>query len=113
MDLIGGVMTGKRDRTEKARDVFKRHGGILRTREALQFGIHAEVLYRMRDQGILECVTRGVYRLADENELGSPDLVAAATRAPRGVICMISALSFHNITTQIPHAVDIALVRGE
>ena len=52
MDLIGGVMRGKRDRTEKARDVFKRHGGILRTREALQFGIHAEVLYRMRDQGI-------------------------------------------------------------
>jgi predicted transcriptional regulator of viral defense system len=66
----------------------------------------------MRDSGALEVVSRGVYRLADGSLLGNPDLVTVATRVPGGVICLISALAFHELTTQIPHEVHVALPRG-
>ena len=61
---------------------------------------------------MLEVLSRGVYRLADISPLGNPDLVTVATRIPRGVACLISALSFHELTTQIPHVVHVALKRG-
>ena len=66
----------------------------------------------MRDSGALEVVSRGMYRLAGSSPLGSPDLVTVATRIPGGVICLISALAFHELTTQIPHEVHVALPRG-
>jgi predicted transcriptional regulator of viral defense system len=44
--------------------------------------------------------------------MDQPDLVAASLRVPRGVVCLISALSFHGITTQIPHEVSIAILRA-
>ena len=99
-------------RFDRAVDVFKNHGGILRTAQALRSGIHPGTLYTMRDSGVLEMVSRGVYRLADSTPLSNPDLVTVATRVPGGVICLISALAFHEITTQIPHAVCMALPRG-
>jgi len=99
-------------RFDRAVDVFKNHGGILRTAQALRSGIHPDTLYTMRDSGVLEMVSRGVYRLADSTPLSNPDLVTVATRVPGGVICLISALAFHEITTQIPHAVCMALPRG-
>ena len=66
----------------------------------------------MRDAESLEVVSRGVYRLAGSDPLGNPDLVAVATRVRGGVISLISALAFHEITTQIPHEVHVALLRG-
>jgi predicted transcriptional regulator of viral defense system len=41
--------------------------------------------------------------------ISNPDLVTVATRVPNSVICLISALSFHEITTQIPHEVSVAI----
>ncbi len=96
----------------RAVDVFKKHGGILHTSQALQAGIHPSTLYAMRDDGTLEAVSRGVYRLADSDPLGNPDFVTVATRVQGGIICLISALAFHEITTQIPHEVHVALQRG-
>lgn len=66
----------------------------------------------MRDAGIIEPITRGVYRLASLEPLAHPDVVTLATRVPQGVLCLISALSFHELTTQVPHAIDVALERG-
>jgi predicted transcriptional regulator of viral defense system len=66
----------------------------------------------MRDSGALEVVSRGVYRLAGGEPLGNPDLITVAARVPGGVFCLISALAFHEITTQIPHEVHVALPRG-
>ena len=87
-------------------------GGILRTAQALRAGIHPGTLYAMRDSGALEVVSRGVYRLAGSSPLGNPDLVTVATRIPGGVVCLVSALAFHELTTQIPHEVHVALPRG-
>ena len=99
-------------RFDRAVAVFKRQGGILHTAQALRAGIHPDTLYTMRDSGTLEVMSRGVYRLADSSPLGNPDLVTVATRVPGGVICLISALAFHELTTQIPHEVHVALPRG-
>jgi predicted transcriptional regulator of viral defense system len=85
---------------------------MLRTFRALSLGIHPRVLYSLRDAGRLQQVSRGLYRLAELPELGNPDLAAVASRVPQGVICLISALAFHEITTQIPHRVDVAVPRG-
>ncbi len=94
---------------DKARQVFLRHGGMLRTAEAIREGIQPRVLYAMRDDGMLEGLGRGCYRLAELGAMSNPDLVIVAKSAPKGVICLVSALAFHEITTQIPHAVDLAL----
>jgi len=85
---------------------------MLKTTQALRAGIHPGTLYAMRDSGILEAVSRGLYRLVDRPPLSNPDLVTVAVRVPGGVICLISALAFHGITRQIPHAVHLALPRG-
>jgi predicted transcriptional regulator of viral defense system len=66
----------------------------------------------MLDRGIVERLTRGVYRLTSLPGLEAPDLLAVSTRIPNGVICLISALAYHELTTQIPHAVDVAVARG-
>lgn len=92
--------------------IFREHGGVLRTSTAISFGIHPRSLYRLRDQGLIEQISRGVYRWSGLPPLSQPDLVAVSTRVPIGVICTISALAFHEITTQIPHQVHIALLRG-
>ena len=85
--------------------------GLIRSTEAIQSGVHPRTLYALRDSGTLEQISRGVYRLAELDAISSPDLVTVASRVPHAVICLISALSFHNITTQIPHQVSIAIDR--
>ncbi len=93
---------------QKAIALFEQHG-ILRTGEVLRLGIHSRTLYAMRDAGILDQLSRGLYRLADLPPLTNPDLVTVALKIPRAVICLVSALAYHELTTQVPHAVDIAL----
>jgi predicted transcriptional regulator of viral defense system len=85
---------------------------VLRTKDALRLGIHPETLYGMRDSGGLASLGRGLYRLSDLPPLGNPDLVTVAMKVPSGVICLISALALHELTTQIPHEVYLALPRG-
>lgn len=97
---------------QKIVEVFRRAGGILRTTQALRLGVHRRDLYALRDAGILEALSRGVYRLADLPPLADPDLATVAARVPKAVIALISALHFHGLTTEIPHAVSIALPRG-
>lgn len=91
--------------------VFQKHNGILRTSEAIKLGIHPVYLYQMRDAGILESLGRGVFRLTSMPDFSEPDLVLVAKRIPQGVICLISALSYYDLTTQIPHFVYVALPR--
>lgn len=93
----------------KARHVFANHGGMLRTSKAIRLGIHPRMLYALRDTGDIERVGRGLYRLSTAPPLSSPDLVPVAIRIPRAVVCLISALAHHGLTTQVPHAIDLAL----
>ncbi len=93
------------------RVIFKKYGGQLRMSEAIQQGISRYMLYKMRDKGLIELVSRGVYRLSDLPAISQPDLVTVALRFPKSVVCLTSALSYHNITTQVPHEVSVAVSR--
>ena len=91
--------------------IFRKCGGQLRMSEAIEHGITRYMLYSLRDKGIIEQISRGVYRLVELPPVSNPDLVTVALRYPNAVVCLISALSFHEITTQIPHEVSIAIPR--
>lgn len=93
-------------------EIFRKHGGQLRMSKALAHGITRYTLYSLRDKGIIEQVTRGVYRLVELPPISNPDLVTVSLRFPNAVICLISALAYHGITTQIPHEVAVAVPRG-
>jgi len=95
----------------KKEEIFRQHGGQLRMSEAIKYGISRYTLYKMRDNNALEQVSRGIYRLVDLPPMSNPDLVTVSLRFPKAVICMISALSFHEMTTQIPHEITIAVPR--
>ena len=58
----------------KARSIFIRNGGMLRTSKAIRLGVHPRTLYALRDAGEIEQVGRGLYRLASAPQLTSPDL---------------------------------------
>ncbi|MBN2686237.1 MAG: type IV toxin-antitoxin system AbiEi family antitoxin domain-containing protein [Pontiellaceae bacterium] len=92
-------------------NIVKKNGGIARTSDFLSNGVHPRDLYRMRDSGKLECLSRGLYQLPDQIP-DEPDLATVCKKAPGGVVCLISALSLHEITTEIPRCIHIALKRG-
>jgi predicted transcriptional regulator of viral defense system len=66
----------------------------------------------MRDKGLIARLGRGMYRFADMPAMGNPDIATVAMKIPKGIICLISALSYHEMTTEIPHEVYLALPRG-
>ena len=86
-------------------------GGTAHTAEILAAGVHPRDLYAARDAGRLVEVSRGVFRLADL-PLTEPDLLVVATRMPRAVLCLVTALHLHALTEEIPRAVHVALPRG-
>jgi predicted transcriptional regulator of viral defense system len=88
----------------------KRKGSITAS-EVASHGIHSQQLTRLVRQGVLERVARGHYRLASRPVTEHHGLVVATMEVPRGVICLLSALTFHGIGTQLPPEVWIAIER--
>lgn len=80
--------------------------------EAIKSGISRYMLYKLRDKGVIEQISRGVYRLVELPPISNPDIVTVSLRFPNSVICLISALAYHGITTQIPHSVSVAVPRS-
>ena len=76
-------------------------------------GIHSQELTRLVASGEIERVARGCYRLAEAEVTEHHGLARTALVAPRGVICLISALTFHGIGTQLPSTVWLAIERGQ
>lgn len=85
--------------------------GPVRTRDLDEAGIPRAYLKRMIDEGLLEQIDRGLYRLADGSptELGS--LAEVAKRVPHAIICLLSALQVHALTSELPHAVWVLIDR--
>ncbi|MDO8804546.1 MAG: type IV toxin-antitoxin system AbiEi family antitoxin domain-containing protein [Elusimicrobiota bacterium] len=90
---------------------LKKMPGVFKTRDVCRLKIHPRNLYAMVNMGLLEKISRGTYRLPGRPQ-ENPDIVNVAIRAPKGVICLISALAYHGITTQIPREVYLAVARG-
>lgn len=83
--------------------------GMVRPRDLRDHGISRETLRRLRERGLLVQSGRGIYLPADAPLTEHHSLAAATQRVPQGVICLLSALRFHDLTTQEPHEVWMAL----
>lgn len=83
--------------------------GAVTGRDLEEVGLPRQYLYRLYKQGVLERVGRGVYVLAGADVTEHHTLVEATRRVPRGVVCLLSALRFHDLTTQSPFEVWLAV----
>lgn len=81
-------------------------------KEAIAAGGSRHAVYAWRDAGQIDQISRGVYRKADADETAHLDVLATAKRAPRAVVCLVSALALHDLTDEIPPAVQLAVPRG-
>lgn len=86
--------------------------GTLRSRELKKMGIPRVALTRMVRAGLIERVGHGLYRKTNEFLSENEELVNIALRAPKAVFCLLSALQFHGLTTQLPRAIWIAIPQG-
>jgi predicted transcriptional regulator of viral defense system len=80
--------------------------------EARRGGLSDRQLYRLRDQGVIEVVGRGLFRRTDVDSFADIDLLEIARRAPMATLCLTSALARHGLTDEIPATIDVALPRG-
>ena len=96
---------------DRAIEIIRERGGLIRTREALAQGIHRRTLYGLRDEGAIVPISRGLFQIVDMDIPAQVALAEVSKKVPKGVICLISALAFHELTTQIPHYIWLAVDR--
>jgi len=88
-----------------------RKQGVVRSTDLMLRGIPREYLSRLHRDGILERASRGIYYLPDTELTEHHSLAEAIKIAPKGIICLLSALMFHELTTQSPFEIWLALDR--
>jgi len=98
--------------TENAIMKMARKTGVVRAREIRKAGLHPEYLRKLCTSGHLIRTGRGLYVLADGDFTEHHSLAEACKRVPHGIICLLSALSYHEIGTQNPHQIWMAIDRA-
>ena len=98
----------KRPKTEQLL-ALARQAGILRPKDLAVGRIPRTYLQRLVARGVLERTGRGLYRLVDQEAAENHSLAEASKRMPHGVVCLLSALRFHDLTTQAPFEVWMAI----
>jgi predicted transcriptional regulator of viral defense system len=86
-----------------------RKRGTLRPRDLAAQAIPPDYLDRLYRRGLIERIGRGLYAWPDAEISEHHSLAEAVRQVPRGVVCLLTALRFHGLTTQSPHAVWLAL----
>jgi len=97
---------------KKFTEFLKKRGGMVSYKEIIKDGFNKAFLKDKLDSGRIQKVDRALYRLSDGFTLSNPDLVAVSIKVSKGVVCLLSALAFHEATSEIPHHVNIAIPRG-
>ena len=100
--------TAEISQRDRAVELLKERGAMRRI-ELSDAGVHPETLSRLVEEGVLTRVSRGLYQLTDADITAPHDLAEVAKRVPKGVICLISALQFHELTLQTPSRVWVAI----
>lgn len=99
-------------KTDKIIFYLKSHGGVARFSSIRKAGFHPDLLKSIEKENKVEKIGRGLYRLTGGTLGSHPDYVTAYLQAPKGVICLLSALYFYRATSEIPRFVDIAITSG-
>ena len=82
---------------------------FFRSRDAAALGVHSRALRRLVEDGSIERVARGLYRLAHVEPTEHYTRAAVCARVPSAIVCLLTALSVYEIGTQLPHEVWIAI----
>jgi len=90
---------------------FTKEKGIVRPKDVEELGIKRHILYSLYKKGLLIKIARGMYILPNAPITEYQNLIKVAKKIPSAVVCLISALSFHEITTQIPNELWVAVPR--
>ena len=98
----------KKEITNQIIQIIKRCG-VIRPKEMDEYGIHRKYIHVLHHQGILIRIGRGLYTLPDTEPSENRSIAEAGKRVPSGVICLLSALRFHGLTTQSPHEIWMAI----
>lgn len=98
----------RKTKLEKALE-YVRRTGIVRPRDLVPLGVPQDYLWRLHKRGLLERTGRGLYTIQGAEATEHYSLAEACKRVPGGVVCLLSALRFHEIKTQSPFAVWIAI----
>lgn len=96
------------EQQKKVIELLKRRG-VLRPRDLGRHNIPREILRRLSDRGVVQRVGHGLYRLTAGKETEHFTLAEVCKQIPAGVVCLVSALRFHNLTTQAPFEVWLAI----
>ena len=97
---------------ERIYKVFKKYKGFTRTKDILAAGIHSRDIKKVRDAGQIIRVKRGLYRLTNIPLISNQGFIDLARAIPEGVICLLSALSYYELTTFNPSVISMAICRG-
>lgn len=87
--------------------------GAFTIAEARQIGLSPRTLQNLIEAGEVTRLSRGVYQVTDIVNAPSPEYAVISKRVPSGVICLISALYHHELTTEIPRTVHVAIPRND
>ena len=98
----------EKNRTQEVIKIVEKEG-MLRPRDLDSYGIPRVYLSRLCERGLLQRIGRGLYVSADATVTEHHTLAEASKRVPQGVLCLLSALQFHGLTTQAPFEVWMAL----
>ena|ERR1700754_1098180 len=93
---------------DQALSLLKQHG-MVRLSEFTKAGVTAATVSRMKKKGLVTQLGRGLYQLSGSSLDANHTLAEAAKQVPRGVVCLVSALAFHDLTDTIPSRVWLAI----
>jgi len=93
-------------------DFLRRRGGLASYAEISKAGFNKALLKTSLKFNRISRLDRGLYKLSQGIAISNPDLVAISIKVSKGAICLLSALSFHEATNEIPKYVDVAIPRG-
>lgn len=83
--------------------------GIIRPKDIQEEGLPKKYVYRLYEQGKLEKIDRGLYKLSGKKFSENEMMLAVARKAPDATFCLLSALRFYEMTTQNPHQIWVAI----
>ena len=117
--MLGSVPGAKRTQTAALANISRQPSApglrnlgaktFFRQRDAAEVGIHSRALRRLVGDGSVERVARGLYRVAAAEPTEHYTRAAVCARVPSAVVCLLTALSVHELGTQLPHEVWIAI----
>lgn len=95
-------------KVKQALDLVRKRGTV-RPRDLAERDIPSDYLDRLYRRGLIERVARGLYAWPDAEVTEDHGLAEASRLVPKGIVCLLSALRFHGLTTQLPREVWLAL----